>query len=47
MYCEVLCGKEEKDERKTEGGIEIMMSCPDFEHGTPRTQTSGPVDASH
>ena len=37
-------GKEEKDEwKKTEGGTEVMLSCPDFEPGTPRSPTTCPV----
>ena len=39
---------EENDEWKmTEGGTETMVSCPDFEPGTPRTPRTCPVDASH
>ena len=26
-----LCGKEEDEWKKTEGGTEAMISCPDFE----------------
>ena len=41
-------GKEEKDEwKKTEGGTEVMMSCPYFEPRTPCSTTMGPVDESH
>ena len=26
---------------------EVMMSCPDFEPGTPHVPTTGPIDANH
>ena len=42
MHYVFLCEKEEKDElKKTEGGTEIMMSCHDFEPGTPCSPTTG------
>ncbi len=34
------------NERKPEGGTEVMIFCYDFEPMTPRTPTTGPIDAS-
>ena len=42
-----FCGKEEKDKwKKTEGRRIFMMFCPDFKPRTPRSSTTGPIDAN-
>ena len=40
-------GRKRRMNERKDGQRKDMISCPDFEPGTPRTPITGPVDASH